>query len=161
MNYSSIKFNDIANGDGVRTSLFVSGCRHHCRGCFNKVAWDFNAGEPFTAAVQERILRSVEPEWISGLSILGGEPFEPENQIGLLPFLRKYRSRCPGKSLWMWTGFIYERDLLAQDGRARCEATDEILWLADVLVDGPFIEEMKDITLRFRGSSNQRIIKLR
>ena len=161
MNYSAIKFNDIANGDGVRTSLFVSGCRHHCRGCFNKVAWDFTAGEPFTMAVQGKILKSLEPEWISGLSILGGEPFEPENQLGLLPFLRRFRARCPGKSLWMWTGFIYEKDLLNPNGRAHCDATGEILWMADVLVDGPFVEELKDISLAFRGSSNQRIIKLK
>ncbi len=161
MNYSAIKYNDVANGEGVRTSLFVSGCTHHCPGCFNKIAWPFDAGEPFTAEVEERIFKSLEPTWVSGLSLLGGEPMEKVNQTALLPFLREYKRRFPEKTLWIWTGYILESDLMDPKGRARCEATDEILHMADVIVDGPFVEAKKDIALRFRGSSNQRLIHLK
>ena len=161
MNYSAIKYNDVANGEGVRTSLFVSGCTHHCKGCFNEVAWAFDAGEPFTEEVAERIFSSLEPDWIAGLSLLGGEPFEPVNQRALVPFLREYKRRFPKKDLWCWTGYLYENDLVSPQGRARCEVTDEFLSMIDVLVDGPFVEAQKDISLRFRGSGNQRIIELR
>ncbi len=164
MNYASIRTCDIANGDGVRVSLFVSGCTHHCKGCFNEAAWDFGYGEPFTRAVEDSLLEALVPSYISGLTVLGGEPMEPCNQRALLPFLRRVRERFgDAKTIWIYTGCIYELELLPESktDRWRTEATDEILALVDVLVDGPFIEELKNISLRFRGSSNQRIIDLR
>ena len=160
MNYSAIRTSDVANGPGVRVSLFVSGCRHRCKGCFNPDTWDFAAGEPWTDAVQEKVLAACEPVWIQGLSLLGGEPFEPVNQRGLVPLLRAFRARFPQKDVWAWTGCVYEDDLL-KESPWRCEVTDEMLSLIDTLVDGPFIEDQKDVTLVFRGSSNQRIIDLR
>ena len=159
MNYSAIRTCDVANGPGVRVSLFVSGCRHRCKGCFNPDTWDFAAGEPWTDAVQEKLLADCEPVWIQGLSLLGGEPFEPVNQRGLVPLLRELRARFPKKDVWAWTGCVYERELL-KESPWRCEVTDEMLSLIDTLVDGPFIEAQKNITLRFRGSSNQRILPL-
>ena len=160
MNYSAIRTCDVANGPGVRVSLFVSGCTHCCPGCFNPDTWDFAAGEPWTAAVQEKLLTDCKPGWIQGLSLLGGEPFEPDNQRTLLPLLREFRKRFPNKNVWAWTGCVYENDLL-KEGPWRCEATDEMLSLIDTLVDGPVIEAQKDITLVFRGSSNQRILDLK
>ena len=160
MNYSAIRTCDVANGPGVRVSLFVSGCRHRCKGCFNPDTWDFAAGEPWTDAVQEKLLADCEPVWIQGLSLLGGEPFEPVNQRGLVPLLREFRERFPKKDVWAWTGCVYERELL-KESPWRCEVTDEMLSLIDTLVDGPFIEAQKNITLRFRGSSNQRILELK
>lgn len=157
MNYAEIKECDIANGVGVRTALFVSGCRHHCAGCFNAEAWDFSAGRPFTTATEDRILASLRPEYVNGLSILGGEPLEPENQTALAPFLERIRAEIPNKDIWMWTGFAWE-DLVQGHSRARTQNIEEILSLLDVLVDGPFLEEQKDLLLRFRGSANQRII---
>ena len=157
MNYGEIKNTDISNGEGVRVSLFVSGCTHHCRGCFNRETWDFAYGEPFTAATQQEIIRLLKPDYISGLSVLGGEPFEPVNQRGLLPLLRQVKEQYPEKNIWCYTGYLFDRDLLGES-RARCEATDEMLSLTDVLVDGEFIQEQKNISLRFRGSENQRII---
>lgn len=157
MNYGEIKKTDISNGEGVRVSLFVSGCTHHCRGCFNRETWDFVYGEPFTAATQQEIIRLLKPDYISGLSVLGGEPFEPVNQRGLLPLLRQVKEQYPEKNIWCYTGYLFDRDLLGES-RARCEATDEMLSLTDVLVDGEFIQEQKNISLRFRGSENQRII---
>ncbi len=159
MHYAEIKNCDIANGAGVRVSLFVSGCRHHCPGCFNDVAWDFSAGEPFTPEVQARLLAMLAPDYIAGLSLLGGEPFEVENQRGLLPLLREFRARFPQKNVWCYTGFVYDTELL-QESRARCEVTDEMLSYIDVLVDGRFIEAQKSLRLRFRGSANQRLIDL-
>ena len=159
MNYSAIRTCDVANGPGVRVSLFVSGCTHCCPGCFNPDTWDFAAGEPWTDAVQEKVLAACEPVWIQGLSLLGGEPFEPVNQRGLVPLLREFRKRFPKKDVWAWTGCVYERELL-KESPWRCEVTDEMLSLIDTLVDGPFIEAQKNITLRFRGSSNQRILPL-
>lgn len=150
----------MANGPGVRVSVFVSGCTHCCPGCFNPDTWDFLAGSPWTVAAQEQVLAACEPVWIQGLSLLGGEPFEPPNQRALLPLLREFRKRFPQKDVWAWTGCVYEDDLL-KESPWRCEATDEMLSLIDTLVDGPFIEELKNITLRFRGSSNQRILELR
>ena len=150
----------MANGPGVRVSLFVSGCTHCCPGCFNPDTWDFAAGEPWTDAVQEKVLAACEPVWIQGLSLLGGEPFEPVNQRGLVPLLREFRARFPKKDVWAWTGCVYERELL-KESPWRCEVTDEMLSLIDTLVDGPFIEAQKNITLRFRGSSNQRILDLK
>lgn len=159
MNYATIKYCDIANGEGVRTSLFVSGCRRHCPNCFNAVAWDFNYGEPFTKEVRNKILESLAPGYINGLSLLGGEPFEPENQRALVPFLRRVRAQYPEKNIWSFSGFTYE-ELTTDGAYPRCEVTDEMLSLLDVLVDGRFVEELKDISLRFRGSSNQRLIDL-
>lgn len=160
MNYSAIRTCDVANGPGVRVSLFVSGCRHRCKGCFNPDTWNFAAGEPWTDAVQEKLLADCEPVWIQGLSLLGGEPFEPANQRALVPLLRAFRARFPKKDVWAWTGCVYERELL-KESPWRCEVTDEMLSLIDTLVDGPFIEAQKNITLRFRGSSNQRILELK
>jgi len=157
MNFAEIKYCDIANGTGVRTSLFVSGCRHHCPGCFNEVAWDFMAGKPFTAEVEDRIVDSLQTPYVEGLSILGGEPLEPENQEELLPFLDRVHAAVPNKDIWMWTGFTWEQ-LMQGDCRARTPQLGRILQHLTVLVDGPFIDNQKDITLRFRGSANQRII---
>ncbi|MBD5501235.1 MAG: anaerobic ribonucleoside-triphosphate reductase activating protein [Lachnospiraceae bacterium] len=160
MNYGEIKQYDIANGEGVRVSLFVSGCTHHCKGCFNPETWDFHYGNPFTMEVQEMLLKSLEPEYIAGLTLLGGEPFEIENQKSLLPFLKEVKRRYPEKNIWCYTGYTLERDLLSGQGCARCQCTDEMLQMIDVLVDGEFVEEKKDISLAFRGSANQRIIYL-
>ena len=159
MNYAEIKNLDIANGPGLRVSLFVSGCTHHCKGCFNPESWNFNYGQPFTEATQEHLLELLENEHIRGLSLLGGEPFEPANQAALLPFLRKVRERFPKKDIWCYSGYLFDVDL-AEGGRVYTEVTDEMLSYIDVLVDGEFVEELKDITLKFRGSSNQRILEL-
>ena len=157
MNYAAIKKNDIANGVGVRVSLFVSGCRHHCKNCFNPETWDFAFGEEFTHDVEDNIIKELSPSYITGLTVLGGEPFEPANQQALLPFLKRVKKLLPTKTIWVYTGYKLDDELLSPS-RARCEYTDEMLSLIDVLVDGEFVEELKDITLRFRGSSNQRII---
>lgn len=159
MNYGNIKPYDIANGEGVRVSLFVSGCTHRCPGCFNRETWDFTNGQPFTDETREKLLGQLAFDYIDGLSLLGGEPFEPQNQRALLPLLREMRARLPGKTVWCYTGYTLERDLL-RPSRARCECTDEMLLHIDVLVDGEFIAAQKDIRLAFRGSSNQRIIDL-
>ena len=160
MNYATIKYCDIANGEGVRTSLFVSGCRRHCPNCFNAVAWDFGYGAPFTKEVRNEILESLAPGYINGLSLLGGEPFEPENQRELLPLLREIREKNPHKTIWCFTGFRLEDELLHDGSYPRCEATDEMLACIDVLVDGRFMKELKDISLQFRGSRNQRVIDM-
>ncbi len=160
MNYCEIKNYDIANGEGVRVSLFVSGCTHRCKGCFNEIAWDFGAGEPFTEETEEMLLDMLNKPYINGLTLLGGEPFEPSNQRRLTPFLKRVRARFPNKNIWCYTGYTYETDLLG-DSRARCECTDEMLSMIDVLVDGEFIEAQKDISLAFRGSRNQRILRLK
>ncbi len=158
MNYSAIKYCDIANGPGVRTVLFVSGCRNHCEGCFQPETWDFNHGNVFDTKVEEEILHSLEPGYIHGLTLLGGDPFEEENQKALLPFVRKVRESFPEKNIWAYTGYFLE-DLQPQGKKYTCD-TQEMLSYIDVLVDGPFIQEKKDISLKFRGSSNQRIIDL-
>ena len=160
MNYAGIKYCDIANGTGCRTVLFVSGCRNACKGCFQPQTWDFGYGEPFDEKVQEEVLKSLEPDYITGITVFGGEPFEPENQKELVPFMRKVVARYPNKNVWAFTGYIYDKDLVA-GGRRHTEDTDELLSMIDVLVDGPFQEEKKDITLKFRGSSNQRILDLK
>lgn len=157
MNYAEIKYCDIANGVGVRTSLFVSGCRHRCPGCFNRGAWSFGVGEPFTREVEDALIASLEPPYVAGLTVLGGEPLEPENQQALLPFLRRLRHECPGKGLWVYSGFTWE-ELTEGPSRACTPDTPELLGLVDVLVDGRYVQELHDITLRFRGSSNQRLI---
>ena len=160
MNYAEIKFCDIANGKGCRTVLFVSGCRNACKGCFQPQTWDFLYGREFDEAVQEEILKSLKPEYIQGLTLLGGEPFEPENQEALVPFMRKMKAAYPDKDVWAYTGYIYDRDLV-EGGFKHTKDTEELLSMIDVLVDGPYIEEKKDITLKFRGSANQRVIDLR
>ena len=160
MNYAGIKYCDIANGTGCRTVLFVSGCRNACKGCFQPQTWDFGYGEPFDEKVQKEVLDSLAPDYITGITLLGGEPFEPENQKELVPFMRKVAAQYPNKNVWAFTGYIYDKDLLA-GGRRHTEDTDELLSMIDVLVDGPFVEELKDITLKFRGSSNQRVLDLR
>ncbi|MBQ9664598.1 MAG: anaerobic ribonucleoside-triphosphate reductase activating protein [Oscillospiraceae bacterium] len=150
MNYGAIKKTDIANGPGVRVSLFVSGCRNHCSGCFQPETWDFNYGEPFTKETENEIIKALSPSWIQGLSVLGGDPMEPENQKALLPFLRRIKEMLPDKDIWLYTGYLL-RDI----------GTSPLLSYADVVVDGPFIEEEKDAGLSFRGSRNQRINYLR
>lgn len=160
MNYANIKYCDIANGLGVRTSLFVSGCTHHCPGCFNREAWDFDYGMPFTEQTADTLLNSCIPDYIKGLTLLGGEPMEPENQRALLPFLVRFKEKFPKKDIWCYTGYTYETDLLAPDGRAHCEVTDKMLECVDILVDGEFIQDLYDISLKFRGSSNQRVLQI-
>jgi len=149
MNYGGIIKNDIANGPGVRVSLFVSGCRNHCPGCFQPETWNFGYGLPFTPETEEEIMEALRPSWIQGLSILGGDPMEPENQVALLPFLKKVKAELPGKDVWLYTGY-------------RLESVSEspLLLLVDVVVDGPYMEAEKDVSLAFRGSRNQRIIHL-
>lgn len=160
MNYCEIKKCDIANGIGVRTTLFVSGCTNHCEECFQPQTWDFAYGKPFTEDVEDEIIASCQPYYINGLTLLGGEPFEPSNQRALVPFLHRFRAECPGKTVWAFSGFTLDRELLADGSHPRCEVTDEMLSLIDVLVDGRFVRSLKDISLRFRGSSNQRVIDL-
>ena len=179
MNYCGLNKNDIANGEGVRVSLFVSGCTHHCEGCFNRVAWDFQYGQPFTHATGQHLLSLLDHPWTSGLSLLGGEPMEPENQRVLAPFLENVRKTFPDKTIWCYSGYTYETDLRGAkpgemlDGTMvdphapvfpaspRCEVTDRMLSIIDVLVDGEFLISKKNIRLRFRGSENQRILHLR
>lgn len=157
MNYGQIKNCDIANGEGVRVTLFVSGCTNHCDQCFQPETWDFGYGKPFTNDTEEELLRLLAPDYITGLTLLGGEPFEPQNQCALLPFVRRVRETYPSKDVWAFSGFTWEQ--LHTDGaHPRCEVTDSLLSLVDVLVDGRFVIALKDISLRFRGSSNQRII---
>lgn len=154
---AEIKYDDIANGPGVRTTLFVSGCRLHCPGCFNEIAWNFKLGEEFTDEIATKVIDSVRPEWISGLTLLGGEPMEPENRRDLIPFLKRFRKEVPDKNIWCFTGYTLE-DLV--NTSTEPETVKEILYLIDVLVDGPWVEELHDISLKFRGSSNQRIIDM-
>lgn len=159
MNYATIKNCDIANGPGVRVSLFVSGCTHRCPGCFNEIAWDFDYGQPFTQETEERILEMLKPDFVTGLTILGGEPFEPQNQPALVAFLRRLRAQYPEKSLWAFSGYLFENMLAGRVGdKQTCQ---EFLSYLDVLVDGPFIESKKNLMLRFRGSENQRLIDVR
>ena len=159
MNYSVIKPVDIADGVGVRVSLFVSGCTHHCKGCFQPQTWDFHYGQPFTEETVETLLSLLKPDYIRGLTLLGGEPMEPDNQRALLPLLRRIRAELPKKDIWCYSGYTLDEELL-KPSRARCEVTDEMLSLIDVLVDGKFVEEKRNISLKFRGSENQRLIKL-
>ncbi len=160
MNYATVKKYDVANGPGVRVSLFVSGCTHRCKNCFNSEAWDFDYGQPFGEDTEEEIFAALEKSYIKGFSLLGGEPFEPRNQQVLAPFLEKLRRKFPDKTVWCYTGYTLDKDLL-NTGKTRTEYTDRMLSCIDILVDGEFIEEEKDLTIRFRGSRNQRIINLR
>lgn len=160
MNYGTIKKRDIANGPGVRVSLFVSGCTHHCPGCFNADTWDFDYGTPFTAETEREIVELMAPDFICGLSLLGGEPMEPQNQAVLLPLLQRLKRLYPPKTVWCYSGYTYEELAGQRESRCRCAHTDDMLSLIDVLVDGRFVLAKKDIRLRFRGSSNQRLIDL-
>lgn len=160
MNYATIKNCDIANGPGVRISLFVSGCTRHCKDCFNREAWDFNYGEPFTEEVMDRIVDLLRPAYVRGLTVLGGEPFEPQNQPGVLALLRKVKQELPEKSIWCFSGYTLDGHILAGKLGPR-EVTMELLSYLDVLVDGPFIAEKKNLSLRFRGSENQRLIDMK
>ena len=159
MKYANIKYYDVANGPGVRTSLFVSGCTHRCEGCFNEIAWDFNYGDEFDASIIDVILDSVKEDHIAGITLLGGEPMEKENQAELIKLLRQFKKLYPEKTVWCYTGYTYEEDFI-QGARAYTEVTKEFLKLTDVLVDGKFIISLMDIRLKFRGSSNQRIIDM-
>ncbi|WP_027437365.1 anaerobic ribonucleoside-triphosphate reductase activating protein [Lachnospira multipara] len=160
MNYATIKYNDIANGPGVRTSLFVSGCTHHCEGCFNEVAWDFNYGNEFTPEVMNEILDSLKPVYVEGITLLGGEPFELVNQRGLLPLLRLIKEQYPNKSIWCFSGYLFDKQILGEM-LPKYPETKEMLSYIDVLVDGKFVLSLKDLMLKYRGSSNQRIIDVR
>ncbi len=159
MYYAEIKTCDIANGPGVRVSLFVSGCTHRCQNCFNEETWDFKYGSPFTAQTENDLLNALRPAYVRGLTLLGGEPLEHSNQQGLLPFIRRVKKELPEKDIWCYTGYTFERDVL-EKMCAEWEETKELLSCIDVLVDGEFVQEFKDLGLRFRGSSNQRIIDL-
>lgn len=160
MNYGEIKKTDIANGEGVRVSLFVSGCRHHCHNCFNPETWSFGYGKHFTKDTEDEIIAALSKPFINGLTVLGGEPFEPENQRELIPFLERVRALCPDRTIWCYTGCVFEK-LISEGYSHNCDVTLKMLSLIDILVDGPFVEELKDITLKFRGSSNQRIIDVK
>ena len=157
MNYAEIKNLNIANGPGLRVSLFVSGCTHHCKGCFNPESWDFNYGQPFTEATEEELLKLLENEHIRGLSLLGGEPFEPANQAVLAPFLQRVKAKFPYKDVWCYSGYNFEQDMLTGN-LGPWEITEQMLNCIDVLVDGEFVIELKNPNLRFRGSANQRVI---
>ena len=157
MNYATIKPRDIANGPGVRVSLFVSGCTHRCPGCFNEEAWDFDYGQPFDQSTIDEILELLQPDYVQGLTLLGGEPFDPRNQPAIVELLRQIKAKYPNKSIWAFTGYLFDRDILP--GRLGESAiTREYLSHLDVLVDGPFIQSRKNLTLRFRGCDNQRLI---
>ena len=160
MNYGEIKTCDIANGEGVRVSLFVSGCTHHCKNCFNDVAWDFGYGKPFTEETEEMLIKALEPDFVDGLSLLGGEPFEPENQRALLPFLKKVRERFPKKNIWCYTGYLFDKDVLDKMCK-ESEVTKEIVSYLDIVVDGEFMIDRKNLKINFRGSDNQRIIDVK
>ena len=158
MNYASIKNCDIANGEGVRVTLFVSGCTNHCENCFQPETWDFGYGEPFTPAVEDQLIEMLRPGFINGLTLLGGEPMEPENQRELVTFVQNFKALYPKKTVWCYSGYTWEQLTGSVPCPARCEVTDELLSLLDVLVDGRFVEAQHDISLRFRGSSNQRLL---
>ena len=157
MNYADIKRVDVANGEGVRVSVFVSGCNHHCKGCFNRCAWDFNYGNKFTQEQIDQVINYLNHDYISGLSLLGGEPLEKQNQEGLLPLIKKVKETFPNKNIWCYTGYDFEKDVVGEMAK-KSDTTKELLKYIDVMVDGKFEEEKKDLSLRFRGSSNQRII---
>ncbi|MCR5271401.1 MAG: anaerobic ribonucleoside-triphosphate reductase activating protein [Lachnospiraceae bacterium] len=159
MNYGEIKKHDIADGPGVRVSLFVSGCTHHCKGCFNYMTWDFNYGLLYTKETEDSIIEALKPSYINGLTLLGGEPFEPENERVLVGLLRRVRNELPDKNIWCYSGYTWEE--INGDSRAHCEVTEEMLSLLDILVDGEFEEDKKELMLKFRGSSNQRILDVK
>lgn len=158
MNYSAIMYDDVVDGTGFRASLFVSGCRNHCPGCFSKLTWDFGYGKAFTPTEEYEILEYCSRDYVEGLSILGGDPFEEENQVALVNFIKRFKAKCPTKNLWMYTGYVLDRDLLKGQRKYIYGVTDDILDRVDMLVDGPFVQAQRDLSLRFRGSSNQRIL---
>lgn len=160
MNYADIKKIDVANGEGVRVSVFVSGCNHHCKGCFNQCAWDFNYGKKFTEKEEQQIIDYMNHDYISGLSLLGGEPLEPKNQEGLLPLVKKVKEKFPNKNIWCYTGFDFEKDVVEKMVKNN-ETTRELLKYIDIIVDGKFEEDKKDLKLQFRGSSNQKIVDVK
>lgn len=160
MNYADIKQYDVANGPGIRISLFVSGCNHHCKGCFNKVAWDFNYGTPFTDKTIDTIIEYLNKPYIAGLTLLGGEPIEPINQKALLPLIKRVKQIYPDKNIWCFTGFLFDKDILGNMYETIPE-TKELLSYIDVIVDGKFVEELKNVNLKFKGSSNQRTIMVK
>lgn len=160
MNYATIKPVDIANGPGVRVSLFVSGCTHRCKGCFNEEAWDFQFGKPFTEDVQKQLLSSLDHDYIEGLTLLGGEPMEPSNQESLLPFIKAVREHLPGKTIWCFTGYDFEKDILGKMMKTSA-VTRELIPLFNVMVDGKFVAEKKNLSLKFRGSENQRVLNVK
>lgn len=160
MNYADIKQFDVANGPGVRVSVFVSGCTHYCKGCFNEAAWDFSYGQPFTEETIETVVEYLKPSYVKGLTVLGGEPMEPQNQPGVLTLLRRVKEVYPEKSVWLFSGYDFEKDILGRMWEELPE-TKEILSYLEVLVDGEFVEELKNLSLRFKGSSNQRTILVR
>lgn len=160
MNYGNIKKYDIADGEGVRVTLFVSGCRNYCKNCFQPETWNFDYGNPYTSQTEQEIIDALKKPYIKGLTLLGGEPFEPENQRVLVTLLRRIKKELPDKNIWSYTGYVLDQDIL-EGGRKHCEVTNEMLSMIDVLVDGPFMEEKKNISLKFRGSENQRVIDLK
>ena len=160
MNYADIKRVDVANGEGVRVSVFVSGCNHHCKGCFNQCAWDFNYGNKFTEKEIDKVIEYLDHDYINGLSLLGGEPLEKQNQIGLLPLVKKVKEKFPNKDIWCYTGFDFEKDVVENMSKNN-DTTKELLKYIDVLVDGKFEEDKKDLKLKFRGSSNQRVLDVK
>ncbi len=160
MYYGTLKKCDIANGAGVRVTLFVSGCTNHCPGCFQPQTWDFTYGQPYTTDTQREIIDELQKPYVRGLTVLGGEPFEPENQRQLVKLLRQVKENYPEKDVWVFSGFTLDGELLREGSHPRCEVTDEMLGYIDVLVDGRFVEELKDISLQFRGSRNQRVIDM-
>ena len=158
MKYGNIKYCDVANGDGIRTTLFVSGCTHHCFNCFNQMAWDFEYGKEFTKEVEDEIIKSMSPDYIAGLTLLGGEPMEIVNQKALHDFILRVKEIYPNKNIWCFTGYLFE-DLL-ESGKQRCEYTQDLLNCIDVLVDGEYVDSLRNLTLKFKGSSNQRTINV-
>jgi anaerobic ribonucleoside-triphosphate reductase activating protein len=160
MYYGEIKNCDIANGEGIRVTLFVSGCTNHCENCFQPQTWAFDYGQPFTRETEDKLIEMLRPAYVNGLTLLGGEPFEPYNQRALLPFLRRVKRELPEKTVWAFSGFTLDEELLRDGSYPRCEVTDDLLALVDVLVDGRYVERLHDISLRFRGSSNQRLIDM-
>ena len=160
MNYADIKRVDVANGEGVRVSVFVSGCNHHCKGCFNECAWDFNYGNKFTEKEIDKVIEYLDHDYINGLSLLGGEPLEKQNQIGLLPLVKKVKEKFPNKDIWCYTGFDFEKDVVENMSKNN-DTTKELLKYIDVIVDGKFEEDKKDLKLKFRGSSNQRVLDVK
>ena len=161
MHYATIKKFDIANGEGVRVSIFVSGCSHKCPGCFNDIAWPFEYGEEYTQEVEEEIIEACRPSYIRGLSLLGGEPFEKVNQLGLISLIRRFKKEFPDKDIWCYTGYLMDQDILNEESTIQTEVTRELIEAIDVLVDGKFILKLKDISLKFKGSSNQRVIDVK
>lgn len=157
MNYATIKKCDVANGPGVRVSLFVSGCSHHCKGCFNQEAWDYNYGNKFTEKEETEVMNALKPEYIEGLSLLGGEPLDLKNQEGLLPIVKKAKELYPEKPIWCYTGYLFDKQVMGEMAQTN-DTTNELLKYIDYVVDGQFVETLKNPSLKFRGSSNQRII---